>query len=82
MKMKNQQRKRDTALWVAPWSSKEEAKYYATKSADEFSIPQTVFRCHDDGGTNWRHTASLAPIFDRNPNIIFHVTILPFNYFH
>lgn len=58
----------DTSLLVA--------KLHAKRSADEFCLPQTIFRTAESGG--WWHTNSLARVLDKAE--VF-ATILPARYF-
>jgi hypothetical protein len=52
------------------------AKLHAARSADEFSMPQTIFRTPDTAG--WWHTHSFARVLDKAE--VF-ATILPGRYF-
>lgn len=52
------------------------AKLHAERSADEFVMPQTIFRSLDSSG--WWHTNPFASVL-RNSEIF--VTILPERYF-
>jgi hypothetical protein len=58
----------DTSLLVA--------KLHAARSADEFCLPQTIFRTAETSG--WWHTNSLARVLDKAE--VF-ATILPARYF-
>ena len=53
------------------------AKLHAAHSADEFMLPQTIYRSPDSSG--WWHTNSLAPLLAKAE--VF-ATILPARYFH
>lgn len=52
------------------------AKLHAARSADEFCMPQTIFRTPDTAG--WWHTHSFARVLDKAE--VF-ATILPGRYF-
>lgn len=58
----------DTSLLVA--------KLHAKRSADEFCLPQTIFRTSDSAG--WWHTNSLARVLEKAELF---ATILPARYF-
>ena len=62
------------------WFSKQAAIAVAQRFADQYWIPQTVYRSRDDDGINWRSAASVT--LQREPSLIYAVTVLPANYFN
>ena len=69
--------RRDSPQYDPTFFKLESAIDCASRAADQYGLPQTVFLSTDTNG--WWHTHSLARVLAQ-PGTVVHVTMMPANY--